>query len=120
MPEKVENGVYSYQCIVVKSKTRLGLVWLLSSESAGQCWYWCHSSIAACKQQSSRTVWFKLCHEAYFNEILNIEAVQRRATKILPVPGKKNMSYPDHLRALQLPTLIYRRLRSDYIQVYCV
>ena len=50
------------------------------------------------------------------NDILKIEAVQRRATKMLP--GLRNMLYPDRLRALQLPTLIYRRLRGDCIQVY--
>ena len=34
------------------------------------------------------------------------------------LPGLKNMSYPDRLRALQLPTLIYCRLRGDCIQMY--
>ena len=47
--------------------------------------------------------------------ILKIEAVQRKATKVLP--GVKNMSHPDRFRALQLLTLIYHRLRGDCIQV---
>ena len=34
------------------------------------------------------------------------------------LPGLKNMLYSDRLRALQLPTLIYHRLRGDCIQVY--
>ena len=40
------------------------------------------------------------------NDVLKIEAVQRRATKMLA--GLKNMWYPDRLRTLQLTTLIYR------------
>ena len=52
---------------------------------------------------------------AYIPKMI-IEAVPRRATKMLP--GLKNMSYPDRLKALQLPTLIYCRLRGDCIQVY--
>ena len=45
-----------------------------------------------------------------------IESVQRRATKL--VPKIKNLTYPDKLRALNLPTLSYRRLRGDMIEVY--
>ena len=45
-----------------------------------------------------------------------IESVQCRATKL--VPKIKNLTYPDRLRALNLPTLSYRRLRGDMIAVY--
>ena len=45
-----------------------------------------------------------------------IENVQRRATKI--VPCLKDLSYEDRLRKLALPTLKYRRLRGDMINVY--
>ena len=45
-----------------------------------------------------------------------IESVQRRATKL--VPKIKNLTYPDRLKALNLPTLSYRRLRGDMIEVY--
>ena len=45
-----------------------------------------------------------------------IEDVQRRATKI--VPGLKDLSYPERLRKLILPTLAYRRLRGDLIQTF--
>ena len=44
-----------------------------------------------------------------------IESVQRRATKL--VPKVKNLTYPDRLRAINLPTLSYRR-RGDMIDVY--
>ena len=58
------------------------------------------------------SVWtlFKIKH------IEQIESVQRRATKQLP--GMKNKSYPERLRKLKLPTLSYRRLRGDMIEVY--
>ena len=45
-----------------------------------------------------------------------IERVQRRATKV--VPGLGHLSYPERLRALNLPTLAYRRIRGDMITVF--
>ena len=45
-----------------------------------------------------------------------LENVQRRATKI--VPSLSNLSYPERLRKLNIPTLAYRRLRGDMIQTY--
>ena len=45
-----------------------------------------------------------------------IENVQRRATKL--IPGFSELSYPDRLKKLKLPTLAYRRVRGDMIQVY--
>ena len=45
-----------------------------------------------------------------------IENVQRRATKT--VPGLSNLTYEDRLRKLKLPTLAYRRVRGDMIQVF--
>ena len=45
-----------------------------------------------------------------------IERVQRRATKT--VPGLATMAYPEILRVLNLPTLIYRRARGDMIETY--
>ena len=49
-------------------------------------------------------------------DINKIESVQRRATKY--IPGFKNLSYPDRLKKLDLPTLAYRRLRGSMIEVY--
>ena len=45
-----------------------------------------------------------------------IESVQRRAIKL--VPGLSKLSYPERLRKLKLPTLTYRRIRGDIIQVF--
>ncbi len=47
-----------------------------------------------------------------------IEAVQRRATKL--VPTLKNLAYPERLRKLELPTLAYRRARGDMVETFKV
>jgi len=49
-------------------------------------------------------------------EIITLENVQRRATKL--VPGLRDLSYPDRLKQFNLPTLVYRRLRGDMIEMF--
>ena len=49
-------------------------------------------------------------------QIDRLEDVQRRATKL--IPGFYNLDYPERLRRLKLPTLAYRRIRGDMIEVY--
>ena len=46
----------------------------------------------------------------------DLENVQRRATK--QIPNFSSLSYADRLRKLGLPTLSYRRIRGDLIQVF--
>ena len=58
------------------------------------------------------TIWFPL----HKQEALEIEKVQRRATKL--VPGLRNLDYSDRLKQLNIPTLYYRRKRTDMLQVY--
>ncbi|XP_033749312.1 uncharacterized protein LOC117334001 [Pecten maximus] len=45
-----------------------------------------------------------------------IEGVQRRATKCLP--GMKELAYSERLEKLKLPTLAFRRIRGDMIELY--
>ena len=45
-----------------------------------------------------------------------IEGVQHRATKL--VPGMSKLSYEERLQKMDLPSLSYRRLRGDAIEVY--
>ena len=45
-----------------------------------------------------------------------IENVQRRATKQLP--GLKNLTYSERLQKLKLPSLNFRRVRGDMIELY--
>lgn len=46
----------------------------------------------------------------------SIENVQRRATKL--IPNMRDLTYEERLRKLKLPTLTYRRLRGDLIEMY--
>ena len=52
----------------------------------------------------------------YKKDRIILENVQRRATKL--VASCRNLSYPQRLRKLGLPTLEYRRERVDLIQVF--
>jgi hypothetical protein len=45
-----------------------------------------------------------------------IERVQKRATRM--IPGMKGKEYEERLRELKLPTLKYRRLRGDMIELF--
>ena len=60
------------------------------------------------------------CHSVWnpykLGLISELEKVQKRATKL--VIKCKNMTYENRLRYLNLPTLKYRRIRGDMIEVY--
>ena len=55
-------------------------------------------------------------HSYKQKDIEAMENVQRRATRQLA--SLKNLSYEERLEKLKLPTLSYRRLRGDMIEVY--
>ena len=48
--------------------------------------------------------------------IRSLEAVQRRATKM--IPALANLPYQARLQHLKLPTLVYRRNRGDMLQTH--
>ena len=50
------------------------------------------------------------------SDIISIENVQKRATKMLP--SMKELSYERRLRLLKLPSLRFRRMRGDMIEVF--
>ena len=52
----------------------------------------------------------------FLKQSREIEKVQRRATKL--IPAIKDFSYGERLKHLKLPSLKYRRLRGDLIQVF--
>ena len=58
------------------------------------------------------TVW----SPCYVKDVQLIENVQRRASKL--VQGLQDLGYEERLQELKLPSLVYRRLRGDLIQVY--
>ena len=57
-------------------------------------------------------VWYPYLQQ----EIDMIEAVQHRATRM--VPGLRKLTYEDRLKKMDLPTLEYRRMRGDAIEAY--
>ena len=52
----------------------------------------------------------------YQGDIKKIEAVQRRATKL--IPELRDIPYGERLTRLKLPSLLYRRKRGDMIVMY--
>ena len=58
------------------------------------------------------TVWYP----TFKKDSRAIKSVQRKATKL--VKYMKNWSYPERLRELGLPTMIYRRRRADVLQIF--
>lgn len=48
--------------------------------------------------------------------IISIENMHERATRLLS--GMSNLSYSDRLRTLEIPTLAYRHLREDMIEIF--
>ena len=52
----------------------------------------------------------------YAKDVQNIENVQRRASKL--VEGLEDLDYAERLRQLKLPSLLYRRIQGDLMQVY--
>jgi len=49
-------------------------------------------------------------------DIETLEKVQKRATKLIPV--LKNLPYKDRLKACNMSTLHYRRVRGDMIETF--
>ena len=64
------------------------------------------------KLEHNISVWFS----SYRTDFKKLEGVQRCATKL--IPGLSHLSYSDRLKALDLPTISYRCLHGDLIQVY--
>ena len=49
-------------------------------------------------------------------DIKIVENVLRRASKMLP--GLRNLTYPQRLQALDIPSMVYRRIRGDMIETF--
>ena len=60
------------------------------------------------------TIW-NLCKKCYIDDV---KKVQRRATKLLQ--NISHLSYPERLAALNLPTLVYCRIRGDMFKTFMI
>ena len=49
-------------------------------------------------------------------DVDNLEKVQKRFTKM--IPDVADLKYPERLKRLKLPTLVYRRTRGDMIEMF--
>ena len=58
----------------------------------------------------------QVCASYLIKHITAIENVQRRATN--SIPGLKDLNYEQRLRHIKLPSLSYRRIRGDMIDVF--
>ena len=59
-----------------------------------------------------RVIWSPL----YKKDKITLENIQRRATRL--IPAMKGKDYSERLKRLGLPTLEYRRKRTDMVEVY--
>jgi hypothetical protein len=57
-------------------------------------------------------------HPHKVEHITAIEIVQRRATKL--IPAIKDLPYSERRKHIHRPTLAYRRLRGDMIEIYTI
>ena len=57
-----------------------------------------------------------VCTPLYKKDMIAIENVQRRATKL--VKSIRHLTYQERLKILGLPSLEYRRERADVIEVF--
>ena len=55
-------------------------------------------------------------HPIFKRQMISLEKVQRRATKI--IPELKDLPYIERLKKLNLPSLEYRQLRGDLLQTF--
>lgn len=71
-----------------------------------------YKSMIRCHVEFAVPVWFPYLAK----DIEEVEAVQKRATKM--IAETKGLEYEERLRLLKLPTLVYRRHRGDMIELY--
>ena len=97
--------------IVNKAYSMLELMQRNFRELSRECFVVLYESLVRPHLEYANTVWppRRMC------DIEKIEKVQMKATKL--IRGLSSHSYEERLRVLQLPTLRYRQLRGDVIQL---
>ena len=71
-----------------------------------------YKTLVRCYFDYAHTVW----QPHKLRDIDKLEKVQKRATKL--IPQVRNLSYPDRLKTLNLPTLHYRSIRGCLIEIF--
>ena len=97
---------------VSKANQRIGLIRRNFQQLDNYMFLLLYKSLIRPLLEYGNTVWYP----CYKQDSQELEKVQRRATKL--VKNLRDMAYPARLRALDLPTLVYRRKRADMLQMY--
>ena len=98
--------------MISKANQRVGLIKRTFSRLSCKSLKILYKSLVRPILEYCSTIWYPL----YKYDIVEIEKVQRRATKL--APSIKELPYEERLKKLNLTTLYYRRNRADVLQVY--
>ena len=97
---------------VKKANRKLGLIRRSFTHMDKDMFLTLYKSIVRPHLEYGSNIWTTI----YKKESIALENVQRRATKL--VPGIRHLCYSERLRKLGIPSLQYRRVRSDLVEVY--
>jgi len=97
---------------VIKAYAILGLIYRNFKYISSDTFVLLYKSLVRSHLEYAVSVW----SPSRLQDIEKLEKVQKRATRM--ITQLKNYSYEARLKWLNLPTLKYRRLRGDMIQVY--
>ena len=98
--------------MIAKANQRVGLIKRSFSKLNKESFKILYKSLIRPILEYCSVIWFPL----FKHEALEIEKVQRRATKL--IPNLKELSYQERLKSLNITTLAYRRQRTDILQVF--
>lgn len=98
--------------LVKKANRTLGIIKRNFKHIGTKSFVLLYKALVRSKLEYAQNVWSP--YKTKYIEML--EKVQRRATKL--IPGMKKLSYQQRLQKLKLPSLTFRRVRGDMIEVY--
>ena len=98
--------------MISKANSRIGMIKRSFSNVSVKIFKLLYKSLIRPILEYCSSIWSPL----YKEQIQEIEKVQKRATNL--VKQFQYLSYPERLRKLNLTTLIYRRHRTDILQVF--
>ena len=97
---------------IKKANSMMGLIRRVFSFLDAKCFCYLYTAFVRSLLESSQAVWFP----SRPTLVKHIEEVQIRATKL--VDGFKDIDYEERLRKLKLPSLHYRRIKGDMVEVW--
>ena len=98
--------------MISKANTRVGIIKRPFSRLSIQSFKLLYKFLVRPILEYCTVIWYPI----FKTDALEIEKVQRRATKL--VHPLRNLSYSERLKSLNLTTLEYRRKRADMLQVF--